>query len=611
MINTVPPAAVFIIGALLIPLLKGRLRSIYLLLLPVIGFINLINIPEGTHWTVRFLDYELVFGRVDRLSLLFGYIFHIISFIAILYALHVKDDLQHVVAVIYAGAASGVIFAGDLFSLFIFWEIMAITATCLIWARRTKKSIKAGFRFLLVHIFGGMCLLAGILINLRNTGSIEFGYIGLNGLASYLIFIGFGINCAWPGLHAWLVDAYPESTVTGTVFLSAFTTKCAVYALARGFPGTEILIWIGAIMTAFPIFYAVIENDLRRVLSYSLINQIGFMVVGIGIGTQLSINGATAHAFADILFKALLFMAMGAVMHQTGKINATDLGGLYKTMPLTCIFCIVGAASISAFPLFSAFATKSMVIEAIALGDMKIIWFILMFASAGVFHHAGIKIPYFAFFSHDSGIRTKEPPLNMLLAMGIAAFLCIFIGTTPGPLYSILPYPVNYVPYTAAHVVASSQLLFFSALAFTLLILSGIYPAEMRAVNLDADWFYRKAGTAFYRFCNVPLNSFRLGVQNVLSRAVDSIAKLSRDQLLILELAIRYIHLKIAQMYVPKSKFPGSTRKLGELEFKFRRLQEIKKSGIEYSDVPRRPIGLGVLLAFVLIFFYVLIYMLF
>lgn len=527
MINTVPPAAIFIFGALLIPLLKGRLKSIYLLLLPIAGFINLINIPEGAHWTVRFLDYVLVFGRVDRLSLLFGYVFHLVAFIGILYALHVKDNVQHVAAVVYAGSAMGVIFAGDLLSFYLFWEMLSFSGAVLIWARRTKASLAAGFRYLLIHVAGGLCLLAGIVLYVINTGSIEFGYIGLNGLATYLIFIGFGINCAWPGLHVWLTDAYPESTITGTVFLSAFTTKCAVYALARGFPGAEILIWIGAVMTVFPIFYAVIENDLRRVLSYSLINQIGFMVVGIGIGTELSINGATAHAFADILFKALLFMAMGAVMHQTGKINGTDLGGLYKSMPLTCIFCMVGAASISAFPLFSGFATKSMVIEAAASGGMKVVWFLLLFASAGVFHHAGIKIPYFAFFSHDSGIRTKEPPLNMLLAMGITAFLCIFIGTVPGPLYSILPYPVDYVPYTASHVTASLQLLFFSALAFTLLILSGIYPAEIRAINLDADWFYRKTGIAFYRFCNTPLNSFRLGMQNLLSRTVDSLAKLS------------------------------------------------------------------------------------
>jgi multicomponent Na+:H+ antiporter subunit D len=499
MIDTVPPALIFIIGALWIPFIKGRLKNTYLLLIPVVGFINLINIPVGAHWSIQFLDYHLVFIKVDKLSLLFGYIFHLISFIAILYSWHLKDDLQYMASLIYAGSALGVVFSGDLFSFFVFWEMLTVASIFLIWTRRTKASLGAGFRYFLVHAAGGLCLLAGIALYANQTGSISFGYIGLNGLAAYFIFFGFGLNCAWPILHPWLTDAYPEATITGTVFLSVFTTKTAVYALARAFPGTQALIWIGAVMTAFPIFYAVIENDLRRVLAYSLINQVGFMVCGIGIGTHLAINGAVAHAFNDILFKALLFMSMGAVMYRTGKINGTDLGGLYKTMPLTCIFCMVGAASISAFPLFSGFVSKSMVMDAAAKGNMKVIWFVLLFASAGVFHHAGIKIPYFAFFSHDSGMRPKEAPLHMLLAMGITAILCIFIGSYPWLLYRLLPYPdVVYDPYTAHHVVAQTQLLFFSALAFTLLLMSGIYPAEQRCVNLDVDWFYRKGGRLFF-----------------------------------------------------------------------------------------------------------------
>ncbi|MDI6889590.1 MAG: Na(+)/H(+) antiporter subunit D [Thermodesulfovibrionales bacterium] len=612
MINPVPPAAIFIIGALLIPLLKGRLKSIYLLLLPIVGFINLINIPEGMHWVVRFLDYELVFGKVDRLSLLFGYIYHLIAFIIILYSLHLKDNAQHVAGFIYAGSSLGVVFAGDLISLYLFWEMMTFSAVVLVWSNKTGKSIAAGFRYLLVHVFGGLCLLAGIVLYVTNTGSIEFGYIGLKDLATFLIFIGFGVNCAWPGLHPWLPDAYPESTITGAVFMWTFTTKTAVYVLARAFPGTEALIWIGTIMTAFPIFFAVIENNLRRVLSYSLINQVGYMVCGIGIGTELSINGTVSHVFCHILYKGLLVMSMGAVMYRTGKINCTDLGGLYKSMPLTSLFCIVGAASISGFPLFSGFVCKSMVLEGAALGGMSIIWFILMFASVGVLEHAGIKVPYYAFFSHDSGIRTREAPLNMLLAMGIAAFLCIFIGVFPGPLYSLLPYHVDFEPYTTFHVVGMSQLLFFGALAYVLFILSGVFPAEIRAINLDADWFYRKAGTAFYRFCNVPLNSFRLKMQGFLSKVVDSVAKLGRDPLFIPELAIRYVHLKIAQILIPVAKPQGAKERLAELEFKLRRIQKISESGREYgADIPRRPIGLGVLLAFVLIFFYLLIYMLF
>jgi multicomponent Na+:H+ antiporter subunit D len=530
MTDAIPPVIIFVVGALLVPFIPERLKSAWLLLIPVIGFVNLMYLGEGTHFTIDFLGFHLVLGRVDKLSLLFAYIFHLISFIAILYALHVKETLQQMAGLMYAGSALGAIFAGDLFSFFVFWELLTVTSIFLIWSRRTKAALSAGYRYMLVHAAGGLCLLAGIVIHVNQTGSIQFDYLGLNGPGSYFIFLGFGLNCAWPLLHPWLTDSYPEATITGTIFLSAFTTKVAVYALARGFPGTEALIWIGAIMTGFPIFYAVIENDLRRVLAYSLVNQVGFMVCGIGIGTALAINGAVCHAFNDILFKGLLFMSMGAVMYRTGKINGTDLGGLYRTMPLTCIFCMVGAASISAFPLFSGFVSKSMVMDAAASGHMRIVWFILLFASAGVFHHAGIKIPYFAFFSHDSGMRPKEAPIHMLLAMGIAAFLCIFIGVYPAPLYALLPYPVEYAPYTAPHVVGQTQLLFFSALAFTLLLRAGIYPAEIRCINLDADWFYRKGGKVFFRFCDRVLNGLnrfcdRVFVQGI----VGTIALISKD----------------------------------------------------------------------------------
>jgi len=528
--NYFPPALIFIIGALFIPVLKGKVKSAFMLLLPVLSFIILVDIPEGKHWVFSLLDYELILGRVDRLSRVFGYIFTIISFIAIIFALKVDDDLQHVAGLIYAGGALGVTFAGDLFSFYIFWEIMAVASTFLILARRTIKSQAAAFRYILVHIFGGLCLLAGIILYFRQTGTLEFSYIGLTGTASYLIFVGIALNAAIPPLHPWLQDAYPEATVTGAVFLSAFTTKSAVYFMARTFPGTELLIWLGAIMTAMPIFYAVLENDIRRVLGYSLINQVGFMMCGIGIGTQLAINGTVSHAFCHILYKALLFMSTGSVLYVTGKIRCTDLGGLYKTMPLTCLFCMIGAASISAFPIFSGFVSKSMIVSAAAHNHLAVIWLILQFASAGVFHHAGIKVPFFTFFGHDSGIRAKEPPLNMLIAMGMAAFFCVFLGLFPKPLYNILPYPVDYLPYTAAHVVGQLQLLLFGALAFCLLILSGVYPAEMRAINLDTDWFYRKGGKLIFYVADKSLNGINSFCDKIFAIKLASfLGKLSRN----------------------------------------------------------------------------------
>ena len=497
------PFTVFLIGAVLAALTTGRVRAVVLLATPAIGLANLALGETGTTATLRIFDYTLTYLRVDRLSLLFGYLFHIAAFIGMVFALHVKDRMQHVAALLYIGSAIGAVFAGDLITLFVFWELAAVTSVFLIWARRTPASLGAGQRYLIIQVVSGVLLLAGAVMHVHATGSLAFDYIGLDGPASWLIFLAFGIKCAFPMLHNWLTDAYPEATPTGTVFLSAFTTKLAVYALARAYPGAEPLVYIGAAMTVFPIFYAVIENDLRRVLCYSMINQLGFMVCGIGIGTALAINGAVSHAFNDVIFKGLLFMTMGSVLHMTGRMNGSDLGGLYKSMPVTTTLCIIGAASISAFPLFSGFVSKSMVMVAALEEGYDWVWLALLFASAGVFHHAGIKIPFFAFFAHDSGIRTREAPANMLIAMTLAAVICVFNGSYPWVLYSLLPFPVDYMPYTWAHVLSQSQLLFFSALAFCMLKLTGLYPPELPGLNIDAEWSYRRllprAASAFVR----------------------------------------------------------------------------------------------------------------
>ncbi len=499
MIGNVPPFLIFLVGAFLTFLLPQHRQGWFSLLVTLVALANFATLPHGTYWQVQMLEYQLTFGRIDTLSYLFGLMFHIAAVIATLFALHVRDPVQNLAALLYAGGAVGAVAAGDLITLFIFWEVMAVASTFLIWARRSAQSNRTGQRYLLVQVTSGVLLLAGAAAHLAETGSIAFNQIGLGTFGGTLIFIAFGIKCAFPLLHGWLVDAYPQSTPTGTVFLCVFTTKLAVYALARGFPGTEILIYLGATMAMFPIFYAVIENDLRRVLSYSMINQIGFMVCGIGLGTELALNGAVSHAFNDVLFKGLLFMSMGAVLHMTGRINGTDLGGLYKSMPITATLCIVGAASISAFPLFSGFVSKSMVMAAAAKEGHSVVFLLLIFASAGVFHHAGIKIPYFAFFGHDSGIRTREPPINMLIAMAVAAGFCVFNGCYPWILYGLLPWEVSYQPYTWSHIISQSQLLFFSALAFSLLMTSGLYPPEMKLINLDVDWLYRRLGLSLIR----------------------------------------------------------------------------------------------------------------
>jgi len=512
------PFLPFLIAAVLAGVTKGTLRSVIMLAAPVIGGLQLLGVETGTVVEFQFMNLSLMPYRVDELSLIFGYIFHIGAFITVLFSLHLKDSLQHVSGLLYAGSAIGAVFAGDLFTLFIFWEILGLSSAFLIWAARDERSVAVGIRYLLFQVLSGVLLMAGALWYWLATGSLIFEQIGLDAPGAWLIFFAFGIKCGFPFLHNWITDGYPASTATGTVFLCCFTTKVAVYAMARGFPGTEILIYIGAFMACYPIFFAVIENDLRRVLAYSMINQLGFMVCGIGVGTALALNGAVSHAFNDVLFKGLLFMSMGAVMYVTGRTKASDLGGLYKKMPVTATLCIVGALTISAFPLFSAFISKSMIMSALIQEGRSVVWMFMLFASAGVLEHAGIKIPYFAFFAHDQNIPAREAPVNMLAAMSIAAVLCVVIGVFPSLLYNLLPYDAPYSPYDMTHVLTQLQLLMFATLAVVFLHRSGRYPAEVPSVNLDAEWVYRKLIPGTYRYVQRVLMIIGSHLNNGLNR---------------------------------------------------------------------------------------------
>jgi len=478
------------------------------------------------------VGFEITLMRVDKLSLIFGIIFSIAAFLAGLYAWHVRDTVQQVATLAYAGSAIGGVFAGDLITLFLWWEGTAVASVFLIWARRTPASFSTGMRYLLIQVLSGVLLLAGLLVHYQDTGSIAFEHLGLVSVGTWLIFLSFGIKCAFPFMHNWLQDAYPAATVTGTVILSAFTTKMAVYALARGYAGTEILIYIGAVMTLFPIFFADIENDLRRVLAYSLNNQLGFMVVGVGIGTEMALNGTAAHAFCHILYKSLLFMSVGAVLYRTGTSKASELGGLYKTMPVTMVCCLIGAASISAFPLFSGFVSKSLILDATASNGYYLVWLALLIASAGVLSHSGIKIPYFTFFAHDSGKRPAEAPIHMRIAMILTAALCVIIGVFPGLLYSLLPYETDYQPYTFDHVLVQMQLLCFALLAFVFLMKTGVHPPEVRATNVDTDIVYRKFIPSIFPVIVTAIvsanRSLRVAALGVIGGGVAMVEKISK-----------------------------------------------------------------------------------
>ena len=498
------PAIFYILGAILTPFLKGKVKQTFILLIGAAAFLSVVSMPQGVYGVVRFLGQDLIFGRVDKLSLVFAHVFTLMAFIGFIYSLHIKDDGQHVAALLYVGGSIGATFAGDYVTLFIFWEIMAFASVFLVLFRRTKESVDAGYRYLLVHVVGGLFLLAGIVLRYGETGSFVFGPIAQEGATytAYLIMIGFCLNAAVPPLHAWLPDAYPKATVTGAVFMSAFTTKTAVYTLARGFPGFEILAVLGAIMALYGVCYAVIENDARKILAYHIVSQVGYMVAGIGIGTEMAVNGATSHAYAHIIYKGLLFMGAGAVLEMTGRSKLNELGGLYKYMPLTLLFTVTGGISISGFPITSGFISKSMTVAAAAEDHRIIIMLMLMLASIGTFLSVGLKLPYFIWFGKDSGLKPKDPPLNMKIAMGMAAFACYFLGIFPNFLFKMLPYPVHWEPYTASHLSEIMQLMAFTGLGFFIL-LKKMKPEP--SLNLDTDWFYRKGAKGFMWLVNKPI----------------------------------------------------------------------------------------------------------
>jgi multicomponent Na+:H+ antiporter subunit D len=494
------------IGAALCAFLPMAGRRIVAILASAAALALTLMLPDGASatWSIGGFDAGLQVLRVDGMSRVFATIFSLNAVLAFIYAWVVDNRLHHTSALTYVGCALGTVFAGDVWTLYFCWEGMAVASTFVLLSANTDSSRQSAFRYVLVHLLGGLVLLAGLVQYVHGTGQSVFSQFTPDMPGYWLILVGLLINAAAPPMSAWLSDAYPEASFTGGLILSAYTTKTAVYTIMRGFRGEELLIWIGCIMAIYGIVYALLENDMRRILAYSIINQVGFMICGIGIGTDLAINGACAHAFCHILYKSLLWMSAGAVLYRTGKRKCTELGGLYHTMPWTLAFGCIGALAISAVPFTNGFTSKTLILEAIA-GEHKVIpWLVLECASAGVFLHAGIKFPYFVFFNGDRGLRPKEAPKPMLWAMGGVAFLCIFLGCYPAPLYSLLPYPVDFEPYSIVKVITQFQMLAWSGLVFFLFL-----PVLKRTntIVLDTDWFYRKMLPPVNRGLAVLLNS--------------------------------------------------------------------------------------------------------
>lgn len=503
------PAVGFLALAAALPFMRGTQWRWLLLLPPVLAVFAVFTMPFGDNLTLSWVGQTLQLGRVDRLSLIFAQVFAIMSLAGMIFAMHVDDKLQHMMASLYVAGGFGCVFAGDFLTLFLFWELMSIGSTFMVFCNRTRESTYAGFRYFLYHTAGGLMLLGGMLLRHSATGTWEFTHAAPDMTQTYnwLILAGFCVNAAVVPLHAWLPDAYPRGTVTGSVFMCAFTTKTAVYVLARGFHGWEILAVAGTIMALYGVLYACIENNARRILSYHIVSQVGYMVAGIGVGTAMTLNGASAHAYAHILYKGLLFMGAGCVLYATGTAKLDKLGGLAARLPWVMVLYMVAALSISGMPLFNGFISKTMTIAGAAEAHYYLVALGLEIAAVGTFISVGIKLPYFAFWggkATDRARALKPIPWNMYCGMAILAVLCIAQGICPQILYAYLPFDMEtpYVPWTVWNVIQSSLLLGFAGVAFYLMR-KVIIPHE--GLNLDFDIVYRAVGSATLAFICKPI----------------------------------------------------------------------------------------------------------
>ncbi|CCO25046.1 Na(+)/H(+) antiporter subunit D [Maridesulfovibrio hydrothermalis] len=500
------PAVGFIALAMALPFFRGRQWKWLLLIPPIIAIVVVFTATMGTFGVIPYLGNTLILGRVDKLSLVFANVFAIQSLIGMIYALHMDDKAHHASAALYVAGAFGCVFAGDYLTLFIFWELMAVASTFLVWLHRTKTSSASGFRYFLFHMLGGLFLLGGLLLRYSEIGTFAFLPVDPGSVQYYdwLILIGFCVNAAVVPLHAWLPDAYPEATIPGAVFMCAFTTKTAVYVLARGFSGVYALAVAGTFMAVYGVLYASMENNARRILSYHIVSQVGYMVAGIGIGTAMCLNGAVAHAYAHILYKGLLFMGVGTVLYAVGSADLDKLGGLVGKMPWVVLLYMVGAVSISGMPFFNGFVSKTMTITGAAESHHTLLAVGLEIAAVGTFLSVGIKLPYFAFWNKPArtDIKLNPIPKNMYVAMGIAATLCFAQGVYPQMLYMLLPFPVEYQPYTPWHLLQAAMLLAFTGAGFWVMR-KVIVPHHGR--NLDFDKLYRFIGNGALQVVCRPL----------------------------------------------------------------------------------------------------------
>lgn len=527
--NCLHPGLIMIAMGLLVMALPERLRRPAYIAAPLLALACSLQLNESSEMVYRIsskLSIDMI--SFDRLSLIFMTAFCIVSIIAAIYSAGSNNRFEMGFALMYAGSNMGVVLSGDVLSLIIFWELSAIASCYVVYARRTRKSTRAAFRYILVHGFGGNMLLVGIISYIAKYGMDITNITGAQDFTFWMIFIGVAVNAAVPPLNSWMPDAYPESTIGGTIYLASFTTKSAIYVMIRFFAGTEWLVYVGAFMAIYGILMALLENDLRRLFCYHIISQLGYIVASLAMGPGYGIDGAAAHTFNNIMYKGTLLMCAGAVLYATGRRKISELGGLGRQMPLTAVCFLIASFAISGMPFLNGFASKALVMHAVSEGGYELVSFLLTTASVGTWMSIALKINYFVFFGKPVSGKPfpaeelKSVPVNMKIGMVLGAAACTVTGVMPKLVYNLTPSMTDGHPFTVEHIVEYLVLFAGGTVIFFLFI------SKMKVhdqLSLDFDWFYRVALDRFILWISTSIHKLFIFFDKIVLRSCQYMGK--------------------------------------------------------------------------------------
>ena len=504
------PGIIMILFGILVMLLPRGFRKPLSIIAPVTaawGFLQMTADSSLPYELTPFIKMEFI--HLDSLAWTFMLVFCIIAVLNGIYGIGIQHRYECGMSMVYAGSVMGVILAGDCISLIIFWEISAFASMYVVYCKHDRASARASFRYILVHAFGGNMLLAGLIIYMFHYEN-SLGHLSdcIGEPCFWLIAIGIAVNAAIPPLHAWLPDAYPESTATGTVYLSSFTTKAAIYLMLRMMSGMTDLVWIGAIVAIYGACMAIMENGIRRLLAYHIVSQLGMMIAAAGVGGAIGIDAATAHAFTNILFKGVLMMGAGAVIYATGRSNITELGGLAKKMPVTAGCFLISSLAIAGLPGLSGFVSKALIMDAVHEAGYTVPALLLTAGGVGTLLSITLKINYYVFFGPCDDEKAseveKKVPFSMNLAMVLGTAATVAIGIFPDKFYALMPYKTIVEPYHMGHVLEYVAIFIGGSIPF-FLYLKKMKPHD--EVTVDFDWFYRR-----------PFNTLILKISHIIER---------------------------------------------------------------------------------------------